>query len=107
MSYFAKIDENNNVIDIISADKSFILSGLVGDKNDWVECARDGSIRYNMPGVGYTYDPSLDAFIPPKPYNSWVLNDNCLWTAPTPIPSDGNYRWDEETTSWVVAPTSD
>jgi hypothetical protein len=60
--------------------------------------------RKNYAGIGYSYDPQRDAFIPPKPFNSWVLNETtCLWDAPTPMPTDGQmYRWDEGTTSWVV-----
>lgn len=60
--------------------------------------------RKNYAGIGYSYDPQRDAFIPPKPFNSWVLNETtCLWDAPTPMPTDGQmYRWDEDTTSWVV-----
>ena len=60
--------------------------------------------RKNYPGIGYTWDSVRDAFIPPKPYASWVLNeDSCLWDAPVPMPEDGQlYRWDEDTTSWVV-----
>jgi hypothetical protein len=59
--------------------------------------------RKNYAGIGYTYDESRDAFIPPKPFNSWVLNETtCLWDAPTPMPEDGKpYRWDEDTTSWI------
>ena len=60
--------------------------------------------RKNYPGLGWTWDSVRDAFIPPKPYDSWVLNeDSCLWDAPVPMPEDGQmYRWDEDTTSWVV-----
>ena len=59
--------------------------------------------RKNYAGIGYTYDESRDAFIPPKPFNSWVLNETtCLWDAPTPMPEDNKpYRWDEDTTSWI------
>ena len=59
--------------------------------------------RKNYAGIGYTYDPQRDAFIPPKPFASWVLDEStCLWAAPTPMPTDGKmYRWDEDTTSWV------
>ena len=62
--------------------------------------------RKNYAGIGYSYDPQRDAFIPPKPFNSWVLNeDSCLWDPPTPMPTDGKmYRWDEDTTSWVAIP---
>ena len=60
--------------------------------------------RKNYAGIGYTYDEARDAFIPPKPYPSWLLDeDTCLWKAPVPMPSgDGLYRWDEATTSWVL-----
>ncbi|NDF50113.1 MAG: hypothetical protein EB116_08535 [Betaproteobacteria bacterium] len=62
--------------------------------------------RKNYAGIGYTYDPQRDAFIPPKPYPSWVLNeDTCLWGAPVPMPTDGVYQWDEATTSWVEVTT--
>jgi hypothetical protein len=63
--------------------------------------------RKNYAGIGYTYDAQRDAFIPPKPYPSWVLNeDTCLWDAPVQMPSDGNmYQWDEATTSWVEVNT--
>jgi len=63
--------------------------------------------RKNYPGIGWTWDPVRDAFIPPKPYASWVLNeDSALWEAPVPMPEDGqNYYWDEDTTSWVVDDT--
>jgi len=60
-------------------------------------------MRYNYAGIGYTYDEVRDAFIAPKPYPSWVLNEtNCQWGAPTPYPTDDKtYSWDEPTTSWV------
>ncbi len=60
--------------------------------------------RQNFASAGYTYDQSRDAFIPPKPYNSWVLNENtCNWDAPVSYPTDGNnYVWDENTTNWVL-----
>lgn len=64
------------------------------------------TFRKNYAGIGYIYDPIKDAFIPPKPYASWVLNENtCLWDAPIAIPTDGkSYSWDEETTSWINLP---
>ena len=62
--------------------------------------------RKNYAGIGYTYDPQRDAFIPPKPFASWLLDETtCLWAAPTPMPTDGKmYRWDEDTTSWIETP---
>ena len=61
--------------------------------------------RKNFAGIGFTYDEARDAFIPPKPYNSWVLNEEtCLWEAPVPFPSDGKaYDWDESAGQWVKA----
>jgi len=60
--------------------------------------------RKNYAGIGYTYDEQRDAFIPPQPFPSWVLNeDSCLWDAPVPMPTDGVYSWDEATNSWVQA----
>jgi hypothetical protein len=62
------------------------------------------ALRKNYAGIGYSYDPQRDAFIPPKPFPSWVLNEQtCQWDAPVPMPNDPNtnYRWDEPTTSWV------
>jgi hypothetical protein len=60
------------------------------------------AFRKNYAGIGYTYDEERDAFIPPKPYESWVLNeDTCLWDAPVPMPEDGMYTWDEETGAWI------
>ena len=63
-------------------------------------------LRYNYAGVGYTYDSVRDAFIPPKPFNSWVLNEStCNWKAPIEYPSDGKYySWDELTNNWVLVP---
>jgi hypothetical protein len=63
--------------------------------------AQDGRQRKNYAGIGYTYDPDRDAFIPPKPYPSWILNeDTCLWDPPIPYPEDGMHTWNEETQSW-------
>jgi hypothetical protein len=64
-------------------------------------------LRKNYAGIGYTYDEDKDAFIPPKPFNSWILNkDTCLWEAPIPIPNDASvnikYYWNEETQSWIL-----
>ena len=62
------------------------------------------ALRKNYAGIGFSYDPERDAFIPPKPFESWVLNeDTCLWEAPVAYPEDGEtYTWDEESTSWTL-----
>ena len=103
MSHFAKIDINNMVTEVIVAEQDFINSGLVGDSFNWVQTSYNGNFRKNYAGVGYTYDSTRDAFIPPQPYNSWALNeDTCQWDSPTPYPTDDKrYNWNEDTTSWV------
>lgn len=116
MSSFAEIDENNIVIRVIVAEQDFIDSGAVGDPSRWIQTSfntRGGvhmnggiPLRKNFAGIGMTYDPIRDAFIPPKPYNSWILNeDTCWWQPPTSKPDvgEGYYpRWDEETISWKI-----
>ncbi len=70
----------------------------------WKQTSYSGSIRKNFAGISYTYNADLDAFIPPKPYPSWVLDDaTCQWKAPVPMPQDGEmYEWDEAAGEWVV-----
>lgn len=103
MAYFAKLN-NNIVTEVIVADQDFINSGAVGDALLWIETSDSGAIRKNYAGIGYTYDSIKEAFIAPKPYPSWTLvEDTCIWTAPTTYPDDGeSYKWDEDTTSWVA-----
>jgi len=76
---------------------------LFGTDGTWIQTSYNGNIRKNFAGIGHTYDLTRDAFIAPKPYASWVLNEStCRWEAPTPYPDDDNvYEWDESTTSWV------
>lgn len=112
MSHFAQIDDNNIVVQVIVAEQDFIDSGAVGDSSKWIQTSyntyggehRNGGtpLRKNYAGIGYTYDPTMDAFIPPKPYPSWVLNtDTCLWNPPIPMPTDGKfYVWSESSQSW-------
>ena len=113
MSHFAEIDENNVVLRVIVAEQDFINTGLVGDPSRWIQTSYNTSggehrlggtpLRKNYAGIGYTYDPIKDAFIPPQPYPSWSLNETtCWWSAPISMPADGkNYKWDEPTLSWV------
>ena len=104
MSHFAEIDNNNIVQRVIVAEQDFINSGAVGDSFRWVQTSYNNNFRKNYAGVGYKYDKTRDAFIPPKPFPSWLLDeDTCRWEAPTPMPDDGKmYVWDEDTTSWVI-----
>jgi len=118
MAHYAFLDENNVVTEVIAGNTE---GGLI----DWEShygafrgqaCKRTsynthGGIhgsggtpfRKNYAGIGYTYDATRDAFIPPQPYASWALNEtSCLWEAPVAYPDNGNmYRWDEDTTNWV------
>lgn len=100
MSHYAKI-ENNQVTNIIVAEQEFINSGAVGNPIDWVEVIDNNGLNIHYAGIGFTYDAALNVFIPPKPFNSWVLN-GINWKAPVPRPlGDKNYVWNEETLAWV------
>jgi len=103
MAHFAKLDENNTVTNVIVAEQNFINSGRVGDSFLWVQTSYNSNFRKNYAVIGYTYDADRDAFIAPKPYTSWILNETtCHWEAPEPYPDDGkDYTWNEETTAWV------
>ena len=119
MTHFAHINEQNIVDQVIVAEQDFISSGAVGDPNTWIQTSYntrggvhynsetnepDGGIplRKNYAGIGYTYDSVRDAFIPQKPFESWILNENsCLWEAPIAYPIDGKtYFWNEEIVNW-------
>jgi hypothetical protein len=96
MSHFAKI-ENGIVTEVIVAEQDFI-DAIEGD---WVQTSYNANIRKNFAGIGFTYDRIKDAFIPPKPFASWTLNeDTYLWEPPVPMPTDKPYDWDEDTLSW-------
>jgi hypothetical protein len=123
MSHFAKLDENNVVVFVTKGRQEddgleAELTARTGDVYKQTsyntragvhytdgEPSADQSkaLRFNYAGVGFTYDPDRDAFIPPQPFESWVLDEaTCLWQAPIPYPEDGGeYVWDEATTDWV------
>lgn len=115
MAHYAYIDDQNIVTQVIVADQEFINSGSVGDPSRWIQTsyntyggkhANGGTpLRKNYAGAGYTYDRARDAFIPPKPFASWRLNeDSCLWSAPIPMPNDGYaYLWDEPSGGWKIS----
>ena len=117
MSHFAQIDENNIVTQVIVIEQDVVDTGLFGNPNSWIQTSYNTSggvhllggtpLRKNYAGIGYTYDSTRDAFIPPKPFNSWTLNETtCLYEAPILMPDDGKmYSWDEETTSWTEIAT--
>lgn len=119
MSHFAKVTDGI-VTQVIVAEPEFFETFVDTSPGEWIQTSyntrggvhyTDGqlsqdqtkSLRKNYAGIGFTYDRTRDAFIPPKPFASWLLNDNtCLWDAPVTYPTDGRqYTWDEATTSWV------
>jgi hypothetical protein len=123
MAHFAKLDENNIVIDVNVIDNE-IIQDEKGIEHEalgvafliqwsrgypyWKQTSYNGNFRKNYAGIGFTYDPVLDAFIPPKPFESWLLNEEtCQWEVPVPYPADGKvYRWDEPTLSWIEVTNS-
>ena len=119
MAHFAKLDQNNVVLEVNvvsnetldnlpypqSEGKGIVfLSDWSGGYTNWRQTSYNATFRKNFAGIGYTYDQVIDAFVPPKPYPSWLLNtDTAQWEPPIPYPNDGKwYRWDEETKSWVL-----
>ena len=98
---FAKV-KNGIVIDVMVADQEFMDNFIDTSAGQWIETKEDGSIRKNYAGIGYTYDETRDAFIPPKTYPSWTLDeDTCLWEPPVAYPTDGNmYEWNETDQQW-------
>lgn len=109
MAHYAFLDANNVVTEVIvGIDETELIEGL--DPETWYGnfrnqvCKRtsyNANIRRNYAGVGFTYDFERDAFIPPKPFASWLLNkETCTWEAPVPMPA-GLYRWDENSVSWL------
>jgi hypothetical protein len=112
MAHYAKV--NNGLVEqVIVAEPEFFQTFVDSSPGQWIQTSYNthGGIhtlggtplRKNYAGIGYTYDAGRDAFIPPKPYASWLLNeDTCLWDAPVPMPIDGKmYDWNEATLSWV------
>ena len=127
MAHFAKLDENNLVTFVTVGrqeddGKEAELTARTGDVYKQTSYNTRGGVHYdpatgepsedqskalrcNYAGIGYTYDEGRDAFIPPKPFESWVLDETtCLWVAPVPMPDDGqDYTWDESVGEWVVS----
>lgn len=119
MAHFAQLNSNNIVTQVIvvgnqdcfdengneseSVGIQFCKS-LFGEDTNWIQTSYNGNIRKNYAGIGYTYDEQRDAFIPPKPFDSWILNeDTCMWESPVPHPNDGNiYQWNEENQEWIL-----
>ena len=109
MSHFAEIDSENKVIRVLVGDNNdpagdegykWLLDNLGGT---WIKTSYNNRIRFNYAAIGYSYDEFRDAFIAPKPFNSWVLDEaTCQWNSPIAYPQDGKmYRWNEDSLSWV------
>ena len=99
--YWAKV--NNSLVEkIIVANDDFFDTFVDDSPGTWLETKMDGSIRKNYAGIGFTYDKTRDAFIPPQPYPSWTLNEStCRWECPVAYPDDGNmYQWNEIDQQW-------
>lgn len=115
MAHFAELGLNNTVLRVIVVNNNELLdeNGVEQEQKGadfcrslfggtWVQTSYNGNMRKNFAGTGFTYDSQRDAFIAPKPFDSWVLSeDTCRWEAPVPMPEDGVYVWDEATVSWV------
>ena len=112
MAHFAKVVDGV-VSQVIVAEPEFFQTFVDSSPGEWIQTSYNTHggehklggtpLRKNYAGIGFTYDRVKDAFIPPKPFASWVLNeDTCLWDAPVAMPDDGKiYTWDEATTNWV------
>lgn len=116
MAHFAQLDENNTVVQVIVVHNNELLDengqeseakGVAFCQNlfggNWIQTSYNGNFRKKYAGYGDTYDHQRDAFISPKPYASWILNeDTCKWESPVSMPNDGKrYIWDEEQTNWI------
>jgi len=111
MAHFAKLGIGNIVekVEVVSNDIATteqagidFLNNLYGTRDIWKQTSYNATIRKNFAGIGYKYDQTKDAFIPPKPYPSWTLNEtNCQWESPVAYPDDGeNYNWNETNQTW-------
>lgn len=109
MSHWAEIDSENKVIRVVVGDNNdpagdegyqWLLDNLGGT---WIKTSYNNNIRFNYAGIGYSYDEVRDAFIPPKPFDSWVLDEaTCRWISPIAYPNDGKmYQWDEPNQQWI------
>lgn len=108
MSHWAELDKNSVVLRVLVGDNNdpngdegyqWLLDNLGGT---WMKTSYNATIRKNYAGIGYTYNETLDAFIPPKPFESWILDEETArWESPVPYPEgEGMYTWNEETTAW-------
>ena len=117
MAHFAKLGTGNIIEKVIVVSNEVInnsngieqeqlgidfINNLYGTRDVWKQTSYNGTFRKNFAGIGFKYDQTRDAFIPPKPFNSWVLNEEtCMWESPVNYPDDDNrYNWNEENQTW-------
>ena len=115
MAYFAKVVDGI-VVEVLAVSnddapdpapensealgQAFLES--IGLEGEWLQTSFNATFRKHFAAIGYTYDEALDAFIPPKPYESWILNEEtCQWEAPIPMPQTGHHMWDTEINNWT------
>ena len=113
MAHFVKLDSNNiviggvvvnnNALDVDNEEASGIafLNNLYGVEENWIQTSYNNNFRKQYAGIGYTYDAVNDVFIAPQPFASWSLDNNFDWQPPTPMPTEGFWRWDEDSLSWL------
>lgn len=107
MAHFAELDDNNIVTQVLVTNNNFPNEGydwlMETFGGTWVKTSYNATIRKNFAGIGFSYDSERDAFIPPQPFESWLLDeDTCQWVAPKPYPADDKmYKWDEESLDWI------
>lgn len=122
MAHFAQLDNNNIVMQVIVVHNNELLEdgieieergidfckSLFGSDTYWKQTSYNGNFRKNYAGIGFSYDFQRDAFIPPQPFPSWILDENtCRWQSPIPYPDDGKiYYWDESQQTWVEGVTN-
>jgi len=113
MAHFAKLGVGNIVEQVIVVSNDIAITEQAGvdfinklfnTRDVWKQTSYNNNIRKNFAGIGYSYDQSRDAFIPKKPFNSWILNETtCLWNAPVAYPTDGGkYTWNETNLNWEI-----
>ena len=117
MAHFAKLGVGNIVEQVIVVSNDIatteqagidFINNLYNTRDVWKQTSYNNNIRKNFAGIGYQYDQQRDAFIAPKPFNSWTLNEStCNWEAPIAYPTDGKlYNWDELTKNWILIPAT-
>jgi hypothetical protein len=118
MAHFAELDDDDMVVRVVVVEDNKCLAGDGSESEEvgasycssilggrWIQTSYNSRIRKNFAGPGFRYDADLDAFIPPRPFPSWTLDEQaCQWFPPIPFPDGDGYYWNENSASWVDAP---